>query len=172
MLALARSLALAVLLAAAPAAGQDPASAAPPHPPGGPGKSSLSADEIDGLLAGDGMGVAQTAERNHYPGPRHLLDVADEVGLSPEQRAAVRQIYVETIDRARAVGRQIVDREQALSDAFARGEITEDGLRARVAGIADLRGQLRVIHLTAHLKTRTLLSAAQLEKYEKLRGHT
>lgn len=138
---------------------------------GGPGKS-LPAEEVSSLLAGEGMGLAHAAELNHYPGPRHLLDVAGEIGLSAEQQAMIRRIYIETIDRARGVGRQIVDREAELSDAFARGQITEDRLRSMVAGIADLRGRLRVIHLAAHLKTRKLLSAAQVEKYEKLRGYT
>lgn len=160
--------ALSALLAAA---GWAAAPAPPPHAAGKAGKS-LPPEEISGLLAGDGMGLARTAELNHYPGPRHLLDVGNELGLSKQQRDAIRQIYVETIDQARAVGRRIVDKEQELSDSFARGEITEAQLRARVAEIADLRGQLRAVHLAAHLKTRKLLSAAQIEKYEKLRGYS
>lgn len=160
--ALPMALLLALLALTLPAAAQAS---------GGPGKS-LPAEEVSSLLAGEGMGLAHAAELNHYPGPRHLLDVAGEIGLSAEQQAMIRRIYVETIDHAREVGRQIVDREAELSDAFARGQITEDRLRSMVAGIADLRGRLRVIHLAAHLKTRKLLSAAQVEKYEKLRGYT
>jgi Spy/CpxP family protein refolding chaperone len=133
---------------------------------------SLPADEVSSLLAGEGMGQASAAEFNHYPGPRHLLDVADQIGLSAGQKDAIRQIYLETIDQARKTGSKMVDKEAELSAAFAQGKITEDRLRALVAEIAELHGQLRLIHLAAHLKTRPLLSAEQVTKYEKLRGYT
>jgi Spy/CpxP family protein refolding chaperone len=143
-----------------------------PEPAGGGKAHSLPADEVSSLLGGEGMGLASAAELNHYPGPRHLLDVADQIGLSAGQRDAIRRIYLETIDQARAAGRKVVDKEAELSEAFAEGKITEARLRALVAEIAELRGQLRLIHLGAHLKTRPLLSAEQVAKYEKLRGYT
>ncbi len=159
---------LLALLAATPGtAGQAPAA---PPPAQSPGKS-LPPDEVASLLAGEGMGLAHAAELNHYPGPRHLLDLPD-LGLSAGQRAALQRIFVETIDQARKVGARIVAKEAALSDDFARGTITEQRLRAQTAEIADLRGRLRFIHLSAHLKSRKLLTAAQVEKYEKLRGYT
>lgn len=167
----ARATLLIALLAAVAAAGQAPAPGKAPQAPGGPGKS-LPPEEVSALLAGEGIGLARAAELNHYPGPRHLLDVAGEIGLSEGQRAAIRRLYAEMNDQAREVGRRIVDQEAELANAFARGEITEDRLRTLVAGTADLQRQLRLIHLTAHLKTRKLLSAAQVEKYEKLRGYT
>ena len=37
---------------------------------------ALSKAEIEGLLAGRGLGYAKAAELNHYPGPRHVLDLA------------------------------------------------------------------------------------------------
>jgi Spy/CpxP family protein refolding chaperone len=162
--------ALAALGATLGAAVHEPAPA--PSPTAGGKVHSLPADEVASLLAGEGMGLAHAAELNHYPGPNHLLDAADPVGLSAGQRDAIRRIYLETIDQARQVGRRIVDKEAELSGAFARGEITEERLRALVGEIADLRGRLRVIHLSAHLKTRTLLSSTQVERYEKVRGYT
>ena len=52
---------------------------------------ALSKEEIGGYISGDGMGLAKTAELNHYPGPRHVLDLADELQLSGEQRKERRQ---------------------------------------------------------------------------------
>jgi Spy/CpxP family protein refolding chaperone len=168
--ACARLLALTALLAVAvPAVGQASAAAAAPAAQGA--AKSLPPDEIASLLAGEGMGLARAAEMNHYPGPRHLLDVENQIGLSEEQRAAIRRIYIETIDKARKVGRKVVDAEAELSEAFVRGAITEARLRSLVMKVTELRGQLRLIHLMAHLKTKKLLTAEQVEKYETLRGY-
>jgi hypothetical protein len=41
---------------------------------------ALSADEIKQYLAGAGMGYAKSAELNHYPGPGHALELADQAG--------------------------------------------------------------------------------------------
>jgi Spy/CpxP family protein refolding chaperone len=161
---------LAFFALALAAAGHTPAPAAASQPADRP--TSLSPEEVASLLAGEGMGLAHVAEHNHYPGPRHVLAVADEIGLSTEQRTALGRIKGETIDHAREAGRKIVDKEAELSEAFVRGEITEARLRSLVAEIADLQGQLRFVHLAAHLASKKLLSAAQIEKYEKLRGYT
>src|SRR4051812_3345086 len=48
---------------------------------------SLSADEVKDYLAGKGMGMAKAAELNEYPGPLHVLQLASELNLSPEQKA-------------------------------------------------------------------------------------
>jgi Spy/CpxP family protein refolding chaperone len=168
--ACARLLVLTALLAVAvPAVGQAPAAAAAPAAHGA--AKSLPPDEVASLLAGEGMGLARAAEMNHYPGPRHLLDVENEIGLSEQQRAAIRRIYIETIDNARKVGRKVVGAEAELSEAFVRGAITEARLRSLVMKVSELRGQLRLIHLAAHLKTKKLLTAEQVEKYETLRGY-
>lgn len=42
---------------------------------------TLSQAEVDELLAGSGMGVARPAELNGFPGPRHVLDLADSLAL-------------------------------------------------------------------------------------------
>lgn len=41
---------------------------------------ALSADEIQNYLAGKGAGMAKAAELNHYPGPTHVLELADNWG--------------------------------------------------------------------------------------------
>jgi hypothetical protein len=38
----------------------------------------LTDEEIADLRTGSGMGLARPAELNSYPGPRHVLDLADE----------------------------------------------------------------------------------------------
>lgn len=36
---------------------------------------ALSPDEVAAHLEGRGMGFAKAAELNHYPGPKHVLDL-------------------------------------------------------------------------------------------------
>ena len=43
---------------------------------------SLSSEDIEGYLTGQGMGFAKAAELNHYPGPKHVLQLAEELRLS------------------------------------------------------------------------------------------
>ena len=45
---------------------------------------SLSADDILELRRGGGWGLAKAAELNGMPGPAHLLELKDEIPLSPE----------------------------------------------------------------------------------------
>jgi hypothetical protein len=69
------------------------------------------------------------------------------------------------------VGAQILGEEQALESGFRSATMTDTELRSRVATIAALQGQLRVIHLAAHLATRAVLSESQIARYNELRGY-
>src|SRR5687767_11125254 len=40
---------------------------------------ALDAKDVDGLLAGSGMGYAKAAELNGYPGPMHVLELAEKL---------------------------------------------------------------------------------------------
>jgi hypothetical protein len=49
---------------------------------------ALSETEMRDLAEGRGMGLAKAAELNSYPGPLHVLELADRLELSEAQRAA------------------------------------------------------------------------------------
>ena len=53
---------------------------------------ALSEQQIADLKAGRGMGMALAAERNGYPGPLHVLELADQLGLTPAQRARMAEL--------------------------------------------------------------------------------
>lgn len=133
---------------------------------------SLSAEEVEQLLGGQGMGLAKAAELNHYPGPRHVLELAAELQLTPEQRAGAQAAFDRMKREAVRLGRQIVERERELDAMFARSDIDAGSLRTATAGIANLQGALRATHLAAHLEMRRLLSPAQVKRYDELRGYT
>lgn len=100
------------------------ACAAPTHHGGYAGQEgraikSLSAQDVDALLAGHGAGFAKAAELNGYPGPRHVLELAGPLGLSDEQRRASERLMVEHKARARALGMELVEAERSLDALFA-----------------------------------------------------
>ena len=165
---------LALGLVAATAGAQQPAQ---PQPRGYAGEErreikSLSPEEIEQLLQGHGMGLAKAAELNHYPGPRHVLELAGQLELTAEQRAGTEAAFARMRDEAVRLGRQIVERERELDALFAKGEIDSSKLRRLTSEIALAQGSLRAAHLAAHLEMRRILSPQQVKKYDELRGYT
>lgn len=132
---------------------------------------ALSAEEIEGLLAGDGLGFALAAELNGYPGPKHVLELADSLALTEPQRARADSVFRAMREAAQALGRRLVEAEAGLDSAFAAGTMAEPDLEARLDTIAQIEGRLRYVHLRAHLATRDVLSEHQRMLYARLRGY-
>ncbi len=136
-----------------------------------PAIRSLSPDEVKGYLAGEGLGMAKAAELNHYPGPKHVLAIAEHLKLSDAQKAAIEKVEAAMTAAAVPLGRQIVDAEAALDRAFANGTIDQATLTTLTERIGTLQGRLRDVHLSAHLATRELLTADQITMYDSMRGN-
>ena len=132
---------------------------------------ALSAKETAGYLSGEGMSLALAAELNGYPGPKHVLEFADELRLTDSQRASMGKMFADMKSEAVALGRDIVAREAALDALFAGKKADERRLREAVREIARLRGELRIAHLKWHLKTLPVLTPAQAARYDELRGY-
>lgn len=132
---------------------------------------ALSPENIEGLLEGRGMGLARAAELNSYPGPKHVLELAEALALTPEQRATVQKSHDEMKIAAVRLGKEIVDLEQQLNDAFASTTIDGKRLRELTAAIAERQGRLRYVHLAAHLTTRAALTPHQVKAYDAARGY-
>jgi len=132
---------------------------------------ALSAEEASALLTGEGFGMALPAEMNGYPGPRHVLDVGDSLALTPDQQRRVQAIFDSMQTRAQELGRQIVELERQLDLEFAGGEARAGIGQALAAEIGRDRGQLRAVHLVAHLETAAVLDGGQRERYQALRGY-
>lgn len=132
---------------------------------------ALSNEEVEGILAGRGMGMAMPAELNQYPGPRHVLDLARELRLSGDQTAKIRTIFENMQSQAVSLGREYIERERELDRMFRQHTITDEALRQATAQIAQLQGSLRNVHLRAHLETTALLSPEQIRQYDVHRGY-
>ena len=132
---------------------------------------SLSQDDIEELRRGGGWGLALAGELNGAPGPAHLLELKDEIGLSPEQVAAIQDIFTEMQAEAIAAGKKFIVAEKALDAAFIAGNLTNSGLRILIDDAQAARSHLRFVHLSRHLSTPPLLSQNQIERYKTLRGY-
>lgn len=133
--------------------------------------TSLSEEDIDALLNGEGFGFAKPAELNGYPGPAHILELADELELTAEQVDAVQVIFDAMNAEARALGADLVAAEAALDAAFEDGTITAVSLEALTDEAAAIEAKLRATHLAAHLEATPLLTRHQRMTYNTLRGY-
>lgn len=132
---------------------------------------AFSEDEVEDLLAGEGMGLALAAELNGYPGPKHVLELADSLALTPEQLAETQGVMAAMQEAARRLGKNVLEEERALDRAFADGTVDLPALTEATTRIAALRGKLRAVHLAAHLAVTDLLTRHQVHRYQTLRGY-
>ena len=132
---------------------------------------ALSPQETADLLAGRGMGMARAAELNSYPGPMHVLELRDQLGLSDEQVSAAQVSFRGMQAAARQLGAELVEQERMLDGLFRSGTITPARMTAYTEAIGLLQGRLRTIHLAAHLEMRELLTSDQIARYDDVRGY-
>lgn len=132
---------------------------------------ALSDQQVADLRAGRGMGLALAAELNGYPGPLHVIELADRIGLSNEQRQRVQRLYDAMKVEAVAMGEKLISAETALDRAFKDRSITPERLTELSAAIGMTQGELRAVHLKYHLITAELLSPDQSRRYSELRGY-
>lgn len=175
----------ALVLAAAPAAAQqmhqghgrerghagDGAAATPYAGLEARAVKALSDQQVADLRAGRGMGLAVAAELNGYPGPLHVLQLADHLALTPDQRARTQALFDRMRAEAVPLGERIVAEETALDRLFAERRITPDALAAATARIGAAQGELRATHLRYHLAMMDLLTPDQVGRYIERRGY-
>ena len=132
---------------------------------------ALSDDEVKQYSAGAGMGHARAAELNRYPGPMHVLELADKLELSSEQRTKTAQLMDAHKMHARELGAKVIAAERELDELFRSARANESEVAAKVRVAAAAQGEFRLSHLETHRRMRALLTAEQVARYEVLRGY-
>lgn len=132
---------------------------------------ALSEEEFDGYLYGRGMGMAKAAELNHYPGPKHVLDLDKTLNLTPQQRYTINEIYKSMLGEAKQGGITLIELEAELDSLFVKNVATDEKVLYFVERIAKLQGALRYVHLKAHIATKAQLTPEQIILYDRLRGY-
>jgi Spy/CpxP family protein refolding chaperone len=132
---------------------------------------SLSQQDIQSYLAGKGMGMAKAAELNGYPGPMHVLELADKLSLTTEQKQQSEAVFRQMQTRAMSLGKSLVEEERKLDQSFVEKSVTLEEMEKLLARIGSLQARLRQAHLEAHLQQAGILTPMQLAQYKSLRGY-
>ena len=132
---------------------------------------SLSDAEIKDLLDGAGMGYAKVAELNGFPGPKHVLELADELDLDEEQRTQTSELFARMKEQAVTLGRDLIEVEKTLDETFASGSVSSDEARTAMKRAAELDAEIRWTHVSAHLDQTEILTQEQRHAYIQLRGY-
>lgn len=133
---------------------------------------SLSYQDLEEIARGGGWGLARAAELNGVPGPTHLLELANQIGLTDQQRSDIEVIRVQMQADAITAGERFVAAEQALDAAFQQGAPGAEALEQLVAEAGQTRAALRLVPQNAHLLTLPLLTDAHVSQYSVLRGYS
>jgi hypothetical protein len=108
---------------------------------------ALSAEQIADLKAGRGMSLALAAELNGYPGPRHVLELGDQLGLTDQQRADVQRLVDAMTAEAIPLGEKLIAQEAELNALLARRVVTATSFGAATPAIGAIQAELRNTHL-------------------------
>jgi len=125
---------------------------------------ALSEQQIADLNAGRGMGLALAAELNGYPGPVHVLELADQLGLSPSQRASIQRLFDSMKAEAVPLGSRLIEQDADPYKQLAGYTVTPETVWSSTAAVAATQGMLRETHLKYHLFTAGVLSPGQMQR--------
>jgi len=133
---------------------------------------ALSKEQAADLQAGRGMSLSLPAELNGYPGPAHVLELATELSLLPDQKEKIQNLFKTMQREARALGEKVIAAEKDLDSLFKTKKVTAQGIKEATMLTAEMQGRLREVHLRFHLLTTELLSKEQIQLYDKFRGYS
>jgi Spy/CpxP family protein refolding chaperone len=132
---------------------------------------ALSDEQREAYRTGSGMGLALAAELNGLPGPKHVLELADSLHLSEDQRARTAALFASMRGKAIELGEAIIESEERLDRWFRENGVDTASLAALTTEIGTLQGTLRYTHLSAHLTMRSIMTDEQVASYLDLRGY-
>jgi len=133
---------------------------------------ALSDEHVADLKAGRGMGSALVAELNGYPGPSHVLELGEPLGLTDAQRNRMQALFEAMKAETILIGERLIAQEADLDRQFAGRSVTPASLTAATAAIGATQAGLRAAHLRYHLATVEVLTPEQVRHYEELRGYS
>lgn len=123
------------------------------------------------LVAALTDGDSTAAERNLYPAPETVLQMADQLALAPAQRQDLRALQQKSDGELNALSRRIAIEERRLDFAFAQNNVSAGRIDGITAQLGALQGHLRAVRLRSHLAAHDILTPEQLLRYAKLRGY-
>ena len=157
--------AIILFLACASVKAQSPGDSTGSHSP----LKTISAAQYNALIDGEDIyGMSLAAELNHYPNPEKVIKFRRQLDLSPIQVSKITAINKELHRKKVEMGWIIIRNEQTLDSIFKYNRLNNGSLIFYANRYGLYQGELRNAILQSCLTTRTLLSLAQIEKYEAL----
>jgi hypothetical protein len=132
---------------------------------------ALSQQQINDLKSGKGMSLALAAELNGYPGPAHVLELADQLKLNEQQKKRMQEMFKAMTKETRTLGIMVIEEEKKLNKLFKNKLANEQNLKEATLKIGEAQAKLREAHLRYHLLTTVILSKEQIDNYNRLRGY-
>jgi hypothetical protein len=126
-------------------------------------------ERAEGLRQGLGMGLALPAENNGYPGPKHVLDLAEQLRLTPDQRERTQALLAQMRADAIPAAERLLADEAALDRLFIDRVASAETIQAALGTMAASANALQFVHLRYHLLMTGLLSPEQVRSYAQLR---
>jgi len=137
---------------------------------GGHQAAQACAVEFDKVVGeGRGFGMAFAADQNGYPGPMHVLELKDRLKLTAGQEAKAQALMHAMFSESKPKSARLLELEAKLRRLFADRTADVTAVRATVAEVERARGEVRLVHLLVHLKTRELLTEDQRRIYHEAR---
>jgi hypothetical protein len=130
---------------------------------------TLSDVQYNALINGDDIyGMSLAAELNHYPNPEKVIKFKRQLDLSPIQVSKIAAINKELHRKKVEMGWIIIRNERTLDSIFKYNRLDNGSLIFYANRYGLYQGELRNAILQSCLTTRSLLSPAQIKKYESL----
>ena len=130
---------------------------------------TINDKKYNGYLNGDDMDdMSLAGEMNHYPLPDRALKYKAQLQLNPGQITKLKEIVANLNRKKKEMGGNIVNNERTIDSLFRTHEIDEGNLIFYTNRYGLYQGELRNAILQACLKTRDILSEAQIKKLESL----
>ena len=124
------------------------------------------------LLAVGGVALAQGHMMHRMPGPdgdgAFMSHIADELGLTPEQKEEAKQIHEAVFEKAKPVMEQHHAQMEEIESLLDSGKVTAQEIGTKVIAAHATRKQLEAIHEDAMAQFKALLNDEQKAKLEKM----
>ncbi|MDB5013658.1 MAG: hypothetical protein JWQ25_1860 [Daejeonella sp.] len=125
---------------------------------------------VDSSKIAKAVEMVKVAEVNNYPDPCRVIEISNHLKLTPAQLSKLTTIKSSLEFKAKEMDGFINQQEKKLNDLFASGKAEEGSIIYYTNKLGLYEGELRNAYLQAHLKTRYVLTPAQLNKYNQLEG--
>jgi Spy/CpxP family protein refolding chaperone len=99
----------------------------------------------------------------------HVLELKDRLKLTADQEAKAQALMHAMFIESKPKSARLLEVEAKLRRLFADRTADDGAVRAAVAEVERARGEVRLVHLLAHLKTRQLLTEDQRRIYHEAR---